>query len=95
MEVCYALHGGATRIPVALEAGATMEDALRISGIESLLGLDRAGLSFAVFGRRASLDAPLHDGDRVEILRPLTIDPMEARRLRVGKAGAKPPPGEN
>ena len=86
VEVCYALPDGATRITVELEAGSLVEDALRVSDIERRLGLDRAALSFAVFGRRASPSAPLHDGDRVEILRPLTIDPMEARRLRARKA---------
>jgi putative ubiquitin-RnfH superfamily antitoxin RatB of RatAB toxin-antitoxin module len=34
------------------------------------------------FGRRVSLDTPLADGDRVEILRPLAADPKEARRQR-------------
>ena len=86
VEVCYARPEGATRIEVALEPGAVVEDALCVSDIESRLGLDRAFLSFAIFGRRAPLAAPLHDGDRVEILRPLTIDPMEARRLRARKA---------
>jgi len=89
VEVCYALPDVATRIPVVLDAHATVEDALVRSRIEDLLALDRSGLTFAIFGRRATLDAALHDGDRVEILRPLTIDPMQARRLRARKASAK------
>ena len=86
VEVCYALPDGATRITVELDAGATVADALRASDIERRLALERTTLGFAVFGRRASLMTPLHDGDRVELLRPLTIDPMEARRLRARKA---------
>ena len=35
-----------------------------------------------IWGRRCSLDEPLADGDRVEIYRPLIIDPMERRRAR-------------
>ena len=89
VEVCYALAASATRLTVQVEAGATLEDALRHSGIETLLRLDRSGLTFAIFGRRATPDALLHDGDRVEILRPLTIAPMEARRLRAHKAPSK------
>ena len=89
VEVCYADPSGATRIDVALAPGATLNDALAGSGIEARLGLDRRALAFAIFGRRATLDAALHDGDRVEILRPLTIDPMEARRLRARKAARK------
>ena len=90
VEVCYALRDGATRIAVDLDDGATLDDALRASDIERRLALDRVGLGFAIFGRRAALDTPLHDGDRVEVLRPLTIDPMEARRLRARKANAPP-----
>jgi len=35
-----------------------------------------------VFGQLRSPADPLRDGDRVEIYRPLTIDPKEARRIR-------------
>jgi putative ubiquitin-RnfH superfamily antitoxin RatB of RatAB toxin-antitoxin module len=45
-------------------------------------------LSFAVFGRRATTATPLHDGDRVELLRPLLVDPKEARHRRVAKKRA-------
>jgi putative ubiquitin-RnfH superfamily antitoxin RatB of RatAB toxin-antitoxin module len=41
--------------------------------------------AFGIFGRRAKLDHPLKDGDRVEVYRPLTIDPKEARRRRASK----------
>jgi len=36
----------------------------------------------AVLGRLTTPDTVLHDHDRIEILRPLAIDPKEARRLR-------------
>jgi uncharacterized protein len=39
----------------------------------------------AVFGQSVQLDSTLHEGDRVEILRPLLIDPMDARRSRAEK----------
>jgi len=39
-----------------------------------------------IFGRRVELDAPLRDGDRVEIYRPLVADPREARRRRVKRS---------
>jgi len=37
----------------------------------------------AVYGQTATLQTRLHEFDRVEILRPLLIDPMDARRGRV------------
>ena len=39
-------------------------------------------LDVGIWGRRCSLDEPLADGDRVEVYRPLIIDPMEGRRAR-------------
>ena len=46
-----------------------------------------AGLSCAVWGRARPLAHPLRDGDRVEVLRDLQIDPMAARRVRFEAAG--------
>ena len=43
----------------------------------------------AVYGQRVTMDYILQDGDRVEILRPLILSPMEARRLRAEKARKK------
>jgi putative ubiquitin-RnfH superfamily antitoxin RatB of RatAB toxin-antitoxin module len=65
------------RIRVQLEAGATVADALRASGwaLDDVVG-------FAVFGQRVLRSDPLHDGDRLELLRPLQIDPKDARRRR-------------
>ena len=82
VEVCYALPTAATRIETTLEEGATVAEAVASSGIVALLSLDLDALAFAVFGRRATSDTVLADGDRVELLRPLSIDPKEARRRR-------------
>lgn len=46
-----------------------------------------AGLSCAVWGKARPLAHPLRDGDRVEVLRDLQIDPMTARRVRFEAAG--------
>jgi putative ubiquitin-RnfH superfamily antitoxin RatB of RatAB toxin-antitoxin module len=89
VEVCYAEARGATRIAVTLEPGATVADAIAASAIVTTLSLDATALSFAIFGRRATPDAPLHDGDRVELLRPLKVDPKEARHRRVAKKRAE------
>jgi len=40
----------------------------------------------AVFGVSAGMDTLLHDGDRVELLRPLLADPKESRRRRAEAA---------
>ena len=65
------------QIRLMLPEGATVADALTASGWS--LG-DVSGI--AIFGERVERDALLHDGDRVELLRPLLIDPKDARRRR-------------
>ncbi|HLT45140.1 MAG TPA: RnfH family protein [Luteimonas sp.] len=63
-----------------LPAGATVATALENCG----LALD--GISgYAIFGERVGTGAPLRDGDRLELLAPLRIDPKEARRRRAGQ----------
>jgi len=42
-----------------------------------------------VFSKKTSLDGPLHEGDRVEVYRPLTIDPKQARLLRAERNKGK------
>ena len=68
---------------LALPAGATVRDALVASGLaERHPGLDVFAQPVGVWGRRQPLDTPLRDGDRVEVYRPLEVDPKEARRQR-------------
>ncbi|KAF1722809.1 RnfH family protein [Pseudoxanthomonas wuyuanensis] len=71
-------------VVVQLPAPARVADALQASGL--LDGAEEC--AYAVFGAIVTLDAPLADGDRLELLRPLQMDPKEARRRRAGKPGA-------
>ena len=74
---------------LALPAGSTVEDALRASGWLEAHGLTLEGLRCGVWGRAQPLDHPLRDGDRIELYRPLIVDPKEARRLRYKKQGRR------
>ncbi len=65
-------------VTVELAEGATVGDAIRASGF-LLEGPVRAGR----FGVAAKHDDVLRPGDRVELYRPLPVDPKEARRRRV------------
>ena len=85
IEVCCADANGATRIAIELHDGATVSEALEASRIIERRSLDRQSLSFGIFGKRADIVTRLHEGDRVEIYRPLIVDPKEARRRRVEK----------
>ena len=69
-------------VTLELTAGCTVADALRFSRLLERHGLTLDGLRCGVWGRVQPLDALLRDGDRVELYRPLSVDPKEARRLR-------------
>ncbi|MCF8203763.1 MAG: RnfH family protein [Methylotenera sp.] len=46
-------------------------------------------LRVGIWGRPRPLDTPLRERDRIEVYRPLTVDPKEARRLRYAKRGER------
>ena len=71
---------------VELADRANVGDALEASGWR----LDAEFVGLAVFGQAATLATQLHDGDRVELLRGLLLDPKQARRLRAERAKNKP-----
>ena len=89
--------GGALRVSVVhlrpgltferhlvLPAPATVGAAIAASGVlDEVPELSTQPVQVGVFSQRRTLDDVLHDGDRVEIYRPLSIDPKQARRLRV------------
>jgi putative ubiquitin-RnfH superfamily antitoxin RatB of RatAB toxin-antitoxin module len=75
---------------VLLADGATVLDALRASGVaEAFPALDLGAAAVGVWGRKARPDQLLADGDRVEIYRPLRVDPKVARRERFRTQGAR------
>nr|WP_230458782.1 RnfH family protein [Legionella pneumophila] len=62
-----------------LKQGATVEEALIKSNIYSICPETRE-LLVGVYGKRVSVDQVLKEGDRIEIYRPLILDPKEKRR---------------
>jgi putative ubiquitin-RnfH superfamily antitoxin RatB of RatAB toxin-antitoxin module len=70
-------------IGVEVKAGSTLRDAVIASGLPAQVpGLDPAALDLGVFNNLREPDEAVRDGDRIEIYRPLAIDPKEARRIR-------------
>lgn len=92
VEVVYALPDEQVVVHLQLAPAVTVGEAIRQSGLlQRYPQLEPATLCAGVFGAEVTLDAPLRDGDRVEIYRPLTVDPKEARRRRVAlRTGRKP-----
>ena len=83
VEVAYAGPEGQWLVQLELGQGASALSAVLASGIpERLPGFEPATARLGVFSRPVAHDAPLRDGDRVEIYRPLLRDPKSARRAR-------------
>lgn len=83
VTVVYARPGAQHVLALELAPGATVQDAITASDLLALEPqLDPASVSVGVWNRTVSLEARLADGDRVEVHRPLMLDPKEARRLR-------------
>lgn len=83
IEVAYALAERQHLLTLTLAAGATVADALRVAAAHPPFDqLDLEAAAVGIFGDRVGRERTLEDGDRVEIYRPLRIDPREARRRR-------------
>jgi len=81
VEVAYACPARQLILKVELPAGTTAIEAVRLSGIEEQFPeIDLATNRLGVFGKLCKGDRVLHSGDRVEIYRPLLVDPRTARR---------------
>lgn len=81
------------RATLAWAPGATALQALRASGLAAQLPaglLDTLALS--IWGRPCTPGTLLQPGDRLELTRPLTVDPKEARRLRYRRDGVRKAP---
>lgn len=81
--VVYATPERQLVLPVLVPAGSTLRDAVIASGLLAQEpSLDVVRLDLGVFNRPRPADALLRAGDRIEVYRPLTVDPKEARRVR-------------
>jgi len=86
VEVVYCpLPGSTDLVALTLPSGATADDALRASGLLQRHELPAEGLRLGIWSRACEPGTALRERDRVEIYRPLTVDPKEARRLRYSR----------
>jgi hypothetical protein len=86
VEVAYARADEQRLIELNCEQGITALEAVQRCGIQDYFEeLKTKPLDLGVFGRPISHDDTLEHGDRVEIYRPLKLDPKQARQLRAQK----------
>ena len=73
-----------------LPVGATVQDALKAVGADvSMVQSGSQSPEVGIWGRRVELGAALRHQDRVEVYRPLKVDPKVARRERFARQGAR------
>ncbi len=88
VEVVYALPERQCLVALTVRRGATVREAVARSGLPQLHPEIEAACDcgmIGIFSKRVAPDTVLQPGDRVEIYRPMTADPKEARRQRARK----------
>jgi putative ubiquitin-RnfH superfamily antitoxin RatB of RatAB toxin-antitoxin module len=92
VSVVYALPERQIVVELRVEQGCTVEQAVNRSGLlVRFPEIARGSLQCAVYNRPVPLEHRLEDGDRVELLRPLLVDPKESRRQAAAKARNRSP----
>jgi uncharacterized protein len=93
VEVVYALPDEQVVVGLQVAEGTTALQAAMESGIAERFGLNLETIPMGIYSRALdgrSLPLPgeylLRERDRVELYRPLTIDPKQARLLRAERA---------
>ena len=88
-SVVYLEVGRQHTLDAAVPPGSTLADAITASGLAGrVAGFDLAAHKVGVWGKLKPATTPLHEGDRVEVYRPLQADPNTARQRRVAKRRA-------
>jgi putative ubiquitin-RnfH superfamily antitoxin RatB of RatAB toxin-antitoxin module len=81
IEVVFASSEKQALLTVAVSSGATVAEVVTTSGVlDQFPDQPRGELSFGIWGRLVEGDRIVKRGDRVELYRPLDLDPREARR---------------
>lgn len=81
IRVIYALPDHQAIVDLQLPPGTSLTEAVTRSGLlQKFPEAATRPLNCAIFGRAVPLSYELRDGDRIEILRPLLIDPKQSRR---------------
>ncbi len=81
VEVAFALPSKQVLLKVEVSEGACVTDVIQASGIsDEFPEFSLLEMQPGIWGREVDSDTVVRDGDRVEIYRPLLLDPREARR---------------
>ncbi|HFC8521462.1 TPA: RnfH family protein [Neisseria subflava] len=83
IEIVYGLADRQVLKSITVAEGTTVREAALQSSLEvEFPELDLQQAPLGIFGKAVKDETALRDGDRIEVYRPLLIDPKEARRKR-------------
>lgn len=86
IEVVYGTAENQVLKSLQVKPGTTAIEAAQAANLNSEFpDLDLENSPLGIFSKKTSHNNILKDGDRLEIYRPLTIDPMANRRIRANK----------
>ena len=86
VEVAYAMPEEQVIISIKVPTKFNVKQAIEKSGIQKKFpSINLSKNKVGIFGKKTTLDHPLNDRDRIEIYRPLILDPKEMRRKRAAK----------
>lgn len=88
VEVAYARPDKQQIVQVTVPEGTVALEVVRVSGITDIFPeINPDEIDMGVFGKviKDPASYELHDGDRLELYRPLKIDPKQARLNRAKK----------
>ena len=96
VEVAYALPDKQRIVKLDVTPGTTALEAVTLSRLDEVFEELEVGnhLKIGVWGKAATADRVLAAGERVEIYRPLLVDPKEVRKARAAKAKASRAEGD-
>jgi len=86
VEVVYVTENQQFLKTLTLATGTRVDQSIEASGLfDDFPELESSENPVGIYGKKVSQNQVLKDGDRVEVYRPLEIDPMQARRNRAAR----------
>lgn len=98
VEVVFALPAQQILQTVSLADGATVADAIEAAGLAALFPQEPIdALATGIWGTVVPREQRVRDGDRVEVYRPLELDPRDLRRrlAAVGRTMRRSPDSDD
>lgn len=86
VELVYALPSQQKQYHIEMLASSTVQQVVEASGVlQEFPELQIHELMLGIWGRRVTLEQVVQTDDRIEIYRPLVIDPKQARKAKAKK----------